>query len=488
MIGLGVGIDYALFITNRYRQGLQDGLAPRDAALKSVGTAGRAVLFAGSTVILALLGMFVLGIQFFNGLAVAAAAAVLMVMMSALFMLPALLSLLGTKTFGLRLPWGKNPTTTPEDPKRWRAYAQLIQKKPLIPFLASLVLVGGLAAPALSLELGFPDDGSQAKGSPLRTGYDLLARGFGPGVGGPFFIAVETPKENDFAALKETIRKLNETDGVASTLPTIDMLPLVELNKETFGDGGKVAAVLVQPTTAPDDPATAQLLDRIRSTTAAEINLKDGTNIYVGGAQAVSTDFTTVLIKVLPVFLLLVVGLGFLALMLLFHSVVIPLTAAITSLLSFGGAMGVTVAIFQWGWLDSLLGVSGTGPILPFLPVMVFAILFGLSMDYQVFLVSRMKESWEKTSDNRLSVREGLAGSGKVVVIAATIMSCVFISFIPTPIDTIKLFGVALAASVIIDAFIVRLVLIPSIMTLLGKANWWLPKWADKILPKISLE
>ncbi len=488
MIGLGVGIDYALFITNRYRQGLQDGLAPRDAALKSVGTAGRAVLFAGSTVILALLGMFVLGIQFFNGLAVAAAAAVLMVMMSALFMLPALLSLLGTKTFGLRLPWGKNPTTTPEDPKRWRAYAQLIQKKPLIPFLASLILVGGLAAPALSLELGFPDDGSQAKGSPLRTGYDLLARGFGPGVGGPFFIAVETPKENDFAALKETIRKLNETDGVASTLPTIDMLPLVELNKETFGDGGKVAAVLVQPTTAPDDPATAQLLDRIRSTTAAEINLKDGTNIYVGGAQAVSTDFTTVLIKVLPVFLLLVVGLGFLALMLLFHSVVIPLTAAITSLLSFGGAMGVTVAIFQWGWLDSLLGVSGTGPILPFLPVMVFAILFGLSMDYQVFLVSRMKESWEKTSDNRLSVREGLAGSGKVVVIAATIMSCVFISFIPTPIDTIKLFGVALAASVIIDAFIVRLVLIPSIMTLLGKANWWLPKWADKILPKISLE
>ena len=488
MIGLGVGIDYALFITNRYRQGLQEGLAPRDAALKSVGTAGRAVLFAGSTVILALLGMFVLGIQFFNGLAVAAAAAVLMVMLSALFMLPALLSLLGTKSFGLRLPWGKNPATTPEDPKRWRAYARLLQKKPLIPFLASLVLVGGLAAPALTLELGFPDDGSQAKGSPLRTGYDLLARGFGPGVSGPFFIAVETPKENDFTALKETIRKLNATEGVASTLPTIDMLPLVDLDKTTFGDGGKVTAVLVQPTTAPDDPATAQLLDRIRSTTATEINLKDGTNIYVGGTQAVSTDFTNVLIKVLPVFLLLVVGLGFIALMLLFHSIVIPLTAAITSLLSFGGAMGVTVAIFQWGWLDSLLGVSGTGPILPFLPVMVFAILFGLSMDYQVFLVSRMKESWEKTSDNRLSVREGLAGSGKVVVIAATIMSCVFISFIPTPIDTIKLFGVALAASVIIDAFIVRLVLIPSIMTLLGKSNWWLPKWADKVLPKISLE
>lgn len=488
MIGLGVGIDYALFISNRYRQGLQDGLTPRDAALKSVGTAGRAVLFAGSTVILALLGMFVLGISFFNGLAVAAAATVLMVMASALFMLPALLSLLGTRSFGLRLPWGKNPVTTPDDPKRWRAYARLLQKKPLIPFLASLVLVGGLATPALSLELGFPDDGSQAQGSPLRVGYDLLARGFGPGVSGPFFVAVQTQNKNDFAALTEVIRELNKTEGVASTLPTVDMIPLVDLNKDTFGDGGKVAAVLVQPNTAPDDPATAQLLDRIRSTTATEIDRKDGTKVYVGGTQAVSTDFTNVLIKVLPVFLLLVVGLGFVALMLLFHSIVIPLTAALTSLLSFAGAMGVTVAIFQWGWLDPILGVSGTGPILPFLPVMVFAILFGLSMDYQVFLVSRMKESWEKTSDNRLAVREGLAGSGKVVVIAAAIMSCVFISFVPTPIDAIKLFGVALAASVIIDAFIVRLVLIPSIMTLLGKANWWMPQWADKVLPKITLE
>lgn len=488
MIGLGVGIDYALFITNRYRQGLQEGLAPRDAALKSVGTAGRAVLFAGSTVILALLGMFVLGIQFFNGLAVAAAAAVFMVMISALFMLPALLSLLGTRSFGLRLPWGKDPVVTPEDPKRWRAYARLLQKKPFIPFIASLVLVGGLATPALTLELGFPDDGSQAQGSPLRVGYDLLAKGFGPGVSGPFFVAVETSKEDDFAALKETIRELNNTDGVASTLPTVEMIPLVELNKETFGDGGRVTAVLVQPTTSPQDLATAQLLERIRSQTAPEIQQKSGTTIYVGGTQAVSTDFTNVLIRVLPVFLLLVVGLGFIALMLLFHSLVIPLTAAITSLLSFAGAMGVTVMIFQWGWLDPLLGVSGTGPILPFLPVMVFAILFGLSMDYQVFLVSRMKESWEKTADNRLSVREGLAGSGKVVVIAATIMSCVFISFIPTPIDTIKLFGVALAAAVIIDAFIVRLILIPSIMTLLGKSNWWMPRWADKILPKISLD
>jgi RND superfamily putative drug exporter len=453
-----------------------------------VGTAGRAVLFAGSTVIMALLGMFVLGIQFFNGLAIAAAVAVLMVMASALFMLPALLSLLGTKAFGIRMPWGKNPQNTPEDPKRWRAFGLMLQKKPLVPVLLSLILIGGLAFPALSLQLGFPDDGSQAKNTPLRTGYDLLAKGFGPGVSGPFFIAVETKKDGDFEALKQTIRALNETEGVASTIPSLDMLPLVELNKDAFGSGGNVTSVLVQPTTSPQDEATAATLERLRNTTAVEIENKDGTQIFVGGSQAVSTDFTDVLIKVLPLFLLLVVGLGFLALILLFHSLVIPLTAAITSLLSFAAAMGVTVAVFQWGVADSLLGVSGTGPILPFLPVMVFAILFGLSMDYQVFLVSRMKEEWEKTGDNRQSVLNGLAGSGKVVVIAASIMSAVFISFVPTPIDAIKLFGVALSAAVIIDAFIVRLILVPSLMTLLGKSNWYLPKWLNRVLPKITLE
>jgi RND superfamily putative drug exporter len=266
------------------------------------------------------------------------------------------------------------------------------------------------------------------------------------------------------------------------------MLPRVELNKDAFGAGGNVTSVLVQPTTSPQDEATAATLERLRNTTAIEISDRDGTQIFVGGSQAVSTDFTDVLIKVLPLFLLLVVGLGFLALILLFHSLVIPLTAAITSVLSFAAAMGVTVAVFQWGVADSLLGVSGTGPILPFLPVMVFAILFGLSMDYQVFLVSRMKEEWEKTGDNRQSVLNGLAGSGKVVVIAASIMSAVFISFVPTPIDTIKLFGVALTAAVLIDAFIVRRVLVPSLMTLLGKSNWYLPKWLNKVLPKITLE
>jgi RND superfamily putative drug exporter len=489
MIGLGVGIDYALFIMNRFTQASRSGKEPRDAALEAVGTAGKAVAFAGTTVIIALLGMFVLRINFFNGLSVAAAAAVLMVMASALWMLPALLSLLGSKSLAIRMPWARHPRPFDPQASRWARYGALLQRAPAIPAVLALALVGLLASPALGMQLGFPDDSSQAKGSPLRTGFDLLSAGYGPGVNGPFYIAVEVPKKHDYSALRSTIEELARTPGVASTVPTAGMLPLMEADKQGFGGrGDRITSVIVQPTTTPSDARTAALLDRIRSTTAQEIKEKSGTVIYVGGSQAVSEDFTSVLESALPVFLLLVVGLGFLALMLLFHSLLIPLTAAFTSLLSFAGALGVTVAVFQNGVADSLLGVTGTGPILPFLPIMVFAILFGLSMDYQVFLVSRMREEWDVSKDNSDAVRLGLAGSGRVVVAAATIMISVFVSFIPTPIETIKLFGVALAAAVFIDAFIVRLVLVPSVMSLFGRANWWLPRWLDRVLPRIRLE
>ncbi|MDQ5973377.1 MAG: hypothetical protein QG661_586 [Actinomycetota bacterium] len=488
MIGLGVGIDYALFVMNRFNQGVRNGLEPKAAVLESVGTAGKAVAFAGSTVIVALLGMFVLRITFFNGLAVAAAVAVLMVMLSALWMLPALLSLLGRRALSLRMPWARHPK--PEDPatSRWAAYGALLQRKPIIPALLSLALVGVLASPALSIQMGFPDDASEAKGSPLRVGFDLLSSGFGPGTNGPFFVAVETTKPNDFTSLATVISALEKTPGVASTIPSSGMLPLLELDKAVFGSGGTVTSVIVKPDSSPSAEQTTELLDRIRSTTAEQIESTSGATIYVGGSQAVAEDFTTVLVGALPLFLLLVVGLGFLALMLLFHSLLIPLTAAVTSLLSFAGALGVTVAVFQWGVADSLLGVTGTGPILPFLPIMVFAILFGLSMDYQVFLVTRMREEWETSHDNADAVRLGLAGSGRVVVVAATIMTSVFLSFVPTPLDTIKVFGVALASAVIIDAFIVRLVLVPSLMSMFGRANWWLPRWLDRILPTIRLE
>jgi len=488
MIGLGVGIDYALFVMNRFNQGIRSGMEPKASALEAVGTAGKAVAFAGTTVIVALLGMFVLRINFFNGLAVAAAAAVLMVMLSALVMLPALLSLLGKHAVGVRLPWARHPKPENPEQSRWAKYGALLQKKPIIPAVLALLLVGVLASPALKMELGFPDDSSEAAGSPLRVGFDLLSDGFGPGTNGPFFVAVQTDKPNDYAALASVISALEATPGVASTIPSSRMLPLLELDKQAFGSGGTVTSVIVKPSTTPAAEATTELLNRIRSETATKIEADGGATIYVGGSQAVAEDFTTVLTGALPLFLLLVVGLGFLALMLLFHSLLIPLTAAVTSLLSFAGALGVTVAVFQNGVANSLLGVTGTGPILPFLPIMVFAILFGLSMDYQVFLVTRMREEWEKTHDNSDAVRLGLAGSGRVVVVAATIMTSVFLSFVPTPLDTIKLFGVALASAVIIDAFIVRLILVPSLMSLFGKANWWLPKWLDRILPTIKLE
>lgn len=489
MIGLGVGIDYALFVLNRFNQGVLAGLEPREAALEASGTAGKAVAFAGSTVIVAMLGMFVLRISFFNGLAVAAAAAVLMVMLSALWMLPALLALLGRRALAIRMPWARHPRAVDPDTSRWSRYGALLQRRPIVPAALALVLLGVLAFPATRMELGFPDDSSEAAGSPLRVGFDLMSAGFGPGVNGPFFVAVETTQANDYTALGDVVRALEATPGVARTIPSSAMLPLLQADGSVFGGtGDRITSVIVDPSTAPSAEGTSALLDRIRTTTAPEIAAESGATIYVGGSQAVAEDFTTVLTAALPVFLLLVIGLGFVALMLLFRSLLIPLTAAVTSLLSFAAALGVTVAVFQLGIADSLLGVTGTGPILPFLPIMVFAILFGLSMDYQVFLVTRMREEWETTKDNADAVRRGLAGSGRVVVVAATIMTSVFLSFVPTPQDTIKLFGVALASAVIIDAFIVRLVLVPSLMSLFGRANWWVPRWLARVLPNVRLE
>jgi len=486
MIGLGVGIDYSLFVLSRFTQEVRSGSEAKDAALVAVGTAGRAVLFAGCTVIIALLGMFVLGINFFNGLAVGAAVTVLMVMLAAVWMLPALLSLLGSRSLSLRMPWARHPRSVDPEQSRWASFGSLLQRRPVIPTIVALLVVLGLAWPALKMQPGFPDDGSAAAGSPVRVGYDLLSEGFGPGVNGPFFVAVQTNGTQTFDQLEKVITALEQTPGVASTLPSSQMMPLVRLDQKLFVDG--VTSVIVQPTTAPADPATADLLTRIRTTTTQQIIDDSGADIYVGGSQAVAMDFTTVLSGALPLFLLVVVGFGFLALMILFHSLVIPLTAAVTSLLSFGAALGVTVAVFQLGAANSLLGVSGTGPILPFLPIMVFAILFGLSMDYQVFLVTRMKERWDSTGDNKDAVRVGLAGSGRVVVAAATIMTSVFLAFVPSTNGTIKMFGVALAAAVIVDAFLVRLVLVPSVMSLVGRANWWLPPWLKKVLPNISLE
>jgi RND superfamily putative drug exporter len=481
MIGLGVGIDYALFILNRYRQAVMAGHDPKDAAYESVNTAGRAVQFAGTTVIIALLGLFVLGIGFFNGLALAASLTVAMVMLSAVWFLPALLSLLGTKALGIRMPWARKSKTWHPEGGKWAHYGRLLQKRPWLYTIGAALLVMVMAIPYFSIRLGFPDDGGQPVGSPARIAYDLTAEGFGPGSNGPFFIAVQLPYALDEESLRSLIRDLNATPGVDRTIPNEAMVPISVTANQT------IAAIQVIPDTAPQDPATEELLQRLRDETIPRAEEGTTMRAYVGGATAVTADFTTVLSNALPVFLAVVVGLGFIALTILFRSLIVPLIGAVTSLLSLGAALGVTTAVFQWGWGADLLGLTSTGPILPFLPIMVFAILFGLSMDYQVFLVSRMHEEWVKTGDNPLSVRRGLAGSGRVVAIAAAIMASVFLAFIPTPEDTIKLFGVGLATAVLVDAFIIRLVLVPSLISWIGPPTWWLPKWLG-FLPEVHME
>ena len=548
MIGLGVGIDYSLFVINRFRQAVHAGHDAKGAALEAVNTSGRAVVFAASTVIIALLGLFVMRINFFNGLALAASGTVLLVMLSAVWLLPAMLSLLGDRAvtpvsrFAARavdngrygrtaqivaivagvvlvgvgaapaIPSGARALLTiaaiallvvgigpwfyritrdgrvhdgyhPEG-KGWAHYARFLQKRPVVPALLSLGAVLLLATPALSLRLGFPDDSGTPPGSISRIAYDLTAEGFGPGANGPFYVAVRLPRVGDVAGLGTIIAALKQTEGVADTVPNLAMLPLVGASLQN----STITAVEVRPTTGPQDEATTQLLDRLRTETLPPVTQQTGAQAYVGGTTAITADFSTVMQKAMPLFLAVVVGLGFLMLLVLFRSAVVSLTAVVTSLLSFAASTGITVAVFQWGWLDGLLGVTGTGPIFPFLPVMVFAILFGLSMDYQVFLVSRMQEEWARTHDNSVAVRRGLAGSGRVVLMAALIMASVFAAFIPTPNNTIKLFGVALASAVLVDAFLIRLVFVPSFMSIIGNANWWLPGWLATRLPHFEVE
>ncbi len=466
MIGLGVGIDYSLFVINRFRQAVHAGHDPKDAAMEAVNTSGRAVVFAASTVIIALLGLFVMRITFFNGLALAASGTVLLVMLSAVWLLPALLSLLGRRAVTplssliargfdkihlgvLGAPFRAFYKTTREsrwtqqwhpEGGRWATYAHLLQRRPIIPALISLGLVLLLALPALSLRLGFPDDSGTPPGSSARIAYDLTAEGFGPGANGPFFVAVQLAKNGDVQGLGQIVGALEKTDGVAKVVPDTAMLPLYAGVLAT----SDVTAIQVQPTTGPQAEETGALLTRLRNEVLPPVTASTQSQAYVGGTTAIVEDFSGVMRDAMPLFLSVVVGLGFIMLLILFRSAVVSATAVVTSLLSFAASTGITVAVFQWGWLNGILGVTGTGPIFPFLPVMVFAILFGLSMDYQVFLVSRMQEEWARGQDNAKAVRRGLAGSGRVVLMAALIMAAVFAAFIPTPNNTIKLFGVAL--------------------------------------------
>ena len=476
MIGLGVGIDYSLFVINRYKQALEAGRPPRDAVLESVRTAGRAVLFAAVTVGIALSGLFVIGFEFFNGLAVASIATVLMVMIGATFLLPAVLSLLGTRAFAVKMPWARKPKPHNPAGSGLARYGQWLHGHFRVAGALAVAALIVVAIPAASIRLGFTDDGGRPEGNSSRIAYDLIAEGFGPGLNGPFVVTAQTAAPGDSASVAQLAAAISADPGVAAAIP-VPMAP-----------DSSITAVQVIPATSPQDEATADLLTRMRADLIPPVAASTGLTAHVGGTLAITSDFTTVLADAMPVFLLVVIGFGFLALVLLFRSILVPLTGVVTSLLSLAAAMGVTVAVFQWGWLADLIGVASTGPIMPFLPIMVFAILFGLSMDYQVFLVSRMQEEWGHTGDNDRAVRRGLAASGRVVMIAAAIMISVFAAFVLGNEPTIKLFGLSLASAVLFDAFVVRMIVVPSVMYQLGQANWWLPRWLRRVLPSVAIE
>ncbi len=477
LIGLGVGIDYALFIVTRYRSGLQAGMEPEDAAVRALDTSGRAVLFAGGTVVIALLGLLVLRVSFLSGMGIGAAVTVLCTVLAAVTLLPAILGGFKIKLLSRR----ERRRLAADGPHNaaaagfWFRWSNLVShRKALFGTLAVAAIVV-LSIPTLSLRLGSSDAGNNPTTTTTRQAYDLLADGFGPGSNGPLLLVSQVKTAAEATALDGLVSTLQHTPGVASA-------------QGAPAKAGALSIVQVTPTTAPQDKATSDLIQQIRSDLVPAAAAGNGLQVYVGGTTAIFDDFADVLTGKLPLFIGVIVVLGMLLLLVAFRSIVVPLTAAVMNLLAAAASFGVVVAVFQWGWGSWIPGVGAAGPVEAFLPVIMLAILFGLSMDYEVFLVSRMHEEWTQTRDNKKSVILGQAETGKVITAAAVIMICVFASFVLGGQRVIAEFGIGLASAVAIDAFILRTVLVPSVMHVLGNANWWLPEWLDRILPHVSVE
>jgi RND superfamily putative drug exporter len=486
LIGLGVGVDYALFIVTRHRQGLVAGQPMESSIVNAVNTSGRAVLFAGIIVCIALLGMFALGVSFLYGLAVAAAIGVLLTMISALTLLPAMLGFIGIKVMSRKQKRNlaeNGPRIIGADNKGfWPRWADRIQRRPAVSALLALCVIVILALPFFSLRLGSSDQGSDPVGTTTRTAYDLLAKGFGPGFNGPLELVSVVNSQTEKDVITKVAAAVEATPGVVHK----PIVP-VYLPSKTGADS-EVALIVAYPTTSPQAAATTNLIYHLRDVTIPDAVGDSGVKVLVGGDTAIFVDFAHVLSAKLPLFIGLVVVLSFLLLSIVFRSLLIPLVGAGMNLLSIGAAFGILVAVVQWGYADPLFGISETGPVESFLPVMLFAILFGLSMDYQVFLVTRMHEEYLKSGDNRIAVRNGLAATGKTITAAALIMILVFGSFILGGEVVIKEFGIGLAGGILVDAVFIRMAVVPSIMMMLGKANWWFPKGLDRVLPHLSVE
>jgi RND superfamily putative drug exporter len=478
MIGLGVGIDYALFIVTRYRQNLQAGMDPMHAIGLSSATAGQAVVFAGITVAIALLGLWISGIAFVGMMATAAAIVVVVAVVAATTLLPALLGFAGNAIDKLSIHRRRghaDATASGGKENVWARWGREVERRPWRYFVGAILVLLALAVPMFSMKLGFPDDGTAPASATRRQAYDLLSEGFGPGFNGPLLLAIEIDDPAALQGLDGLTSAIASADGVAAVAPPVP------------NEAGDAAIIQVIPTTSPQDEATTDLVRRLRDETIPGAT-PEGAIVHVGGGTATFIDLSDRITNALPWFIGAVVLLSFLLLMVVFRSILVPVKAAVLNLLSICAAYGVVVVIFQWGWGRSLLGIDQLIPIVSFVPMMMFAVLFGLSMDYEVFLLSRIREDYLKTGNNVESVVTGISTTARVITSAALIMIAVFLSFVALPDPVAKMFGVGLAVAVLIDATIVRIVLVPATMVLLGNANWWLPGWLERILPNLNLE
>jgi RND superfamily putative drug exporter len=471
MIGLGVAIDYALFIVMRFRQALADGQEPKDAATTAVATAGRAVIFAGTTVAISISGLAVIGIPFVAIMGYGTALAVVVSVLSAITILPAVLGKLGHRIDRGRVPFIKAHTSAEEQHNTLVARAgRLVTSHPKAAVATTLAVLVTLAIPVASMQLGTADSGTDPAHTTTRKAYDLLAEGFGPGFNGPLLVAVD--QQDDPGAAAELAKSFSETEGVATVVPPIE------------NESGDTAQVVVYPTTSPQSTETSDLVDTFRD----DVIPATGATAYVGGTTATNDDVASKIAGRFPFFLLYVVGITFLLLTMAFRSIVVAAKAALTTLLSAAAAFGVLVAVFEWGWLSGMVGLDASGPTSSFLPVIVLSILFGLSMDYEVFLASRIREEYVKGGNPRRAIDDGVAAVGRVIVAAALIMGSVFWAFILTDDRVVKSFGLGLGVAILVDALIVRLILVPAVMTLLGKHAWYIPRWLDRILPNLTIE
>ncbi|RII09487.1 Membrane protein YdfJ [Streptomyces sp. YIM 130001] len=475
LVGLGVGIDYALLIFSRFRGELLRGTEPGEATRSALDAAGRTVFFAGCTVIIALMGLVALGLGSLQGVALAVALTVLVTMAASLTLLPALLSLTGRRI--QRQVAARAAKAERAEGASWRRWARGVQRRPWAALVLAVVALGALAAPALDMRLGFADAGNDAETKTSRQAYDLLANGFGPGFNGPLFVVADTggaPDGGDTAGARAASTVAETLAGAPGVAATSGPMPSRDES---------VATLLVFPESAPQDEATSRLVDRLRDSTLPPLERQTGATLLVGGATAATEDFASTVSDRMPLFVAIVVGLSTVLLLVVFRSVLIPLKAAVLNLISIGAALGAITLVFQHGWF----GVE-PGPIEAFIPVMIFAIVFGLSMDYEVFLLSRIHEEWERTKDPQTAVREGLAATGRIITAAAAIMIVVFAAFVMSPDRMLQQFGLGLAVAILLDAVVIRCLIVPAVMQLMGTRAWWLPGRLRRLLPEVRLE